>query len=187
MTLGQVRRLDAGSRFDPKFAGEKVPTVEEVLKLVAEYKRHEVLIAVDLKAEGVEGEVVRLAEKHEVLHRLLFIGRAISDPKVRERIKRASPKAHTAALANDAEECAKALAASGADWVYLRFLPTEEQMADVHERTCMIGGSEPTLLARRSLATFPATGGRRLGSESMAPTATPPGRRSRRSRRRPAS
>jgi glycerophosphoryl diester phosphodiesterase len=134
MTLGQVRRLDAGSRFDPKFAGEKVPTVEEVLKLVAEYKRHEVLIAVDLKAEGVEGEVVRLAEKHEVLHRLLFIGRTISEPKVRERIKQASKKARTAALANDVEEFPKALAASDADWVYLRFLPTKEQMAGVRDR-----------------------------------------------------
>ena len=35
LTLDEVRRLDAGSWFDPGFAGEKVPTVEEVLKLVA--------------------------------------------------------------------------------------------------------------------------------------------------------
>lgn len=131
MTLEQVRRLDAGSRFDPKFAGERVPTVEEVLKLVAEYKRHEVLVAVDLKAEGVEEEVVRLAEKHAVLHRLLFIGRTISEPGVRGRIKRASQKAQTAALADDAGEFPSALAASDADWVYLRFLPTRGQMAEV--------------------------------------------------------
>jgi glycerophosphoryl diester phosphodiesterase len=132
MMLEEVRRLDAGSRFDPKFAGEKVPTVEEVLTLVAEYKKHEVLIAVDLKAEGVEGEVVRLAERHQVLHRLLFIGRTITEPKVREGIRRVSPKAHTAVLANDAEEFPKALAASDADWVYLRFLPTKGQMDAVH-------------------------------------------------------
>jgi glycerophosphoryl diester phosphodiesterase len=132
MMLEEIRRLDAGSWFDPKFAGEKVPTVEEVLKLVADYKQHEVLIAVDLKAEGVEGEVVRLAEKHQVLHRLLFIGRTITEPKVREGIKRVSPKAHTAALANDAEEFPKALAASDADWVYLRFLPTKGQMDALH-------------------------------------------------------
>ena len=40
LTLQQIRRLDAGSRFDPKFAGERVPTVEEVLKLVADYKHY---------------------------------------------------------------------------------------------------------------------------------------------------
>jgi len=70
-TLEQIRELDAGSWFDSKFAGEKVPTIEEVLKLVAEYREHDVLIAVDLKAENVEQEVVRLAEKHKVLHRLI--------------------------------------------------------------------------------------------------------------------
>jgi glycerophosphoryl diester phosphodiesterase len=74
LTLEEIRRLDAGSWFESKFAGEKVPTIEEVLKLVAEYQQHDVLIAVDLKAEGVEQEVVRLAEKHKVLNKLLFIG-----------------------------------------------------------------------------------------------------------------
>ena len=53
LTLEEIRRLDAGSWFDPKFAGEKVPTIEDVLKLVAEYQQHDVLIAVDLKAVGV--------------------------------------------------------------------------------------------------------------------------------------
>jgi glycerophosphoryl diester phosphodiesterase len=134
MTLEEIRRPDAGTWFDPKFAGETVPTVEEVLKLVAEYEKPEILIAVDLKAEGVEEEVVRLAEKHKVLHRLLFIGRTISETKVRERLKRASRQAITAALANDAGEFPKALAATDADWVYLRFLPTKGQMQAVHQK-----------------------------------------------------
>src|SRR3954447_6438323 len=45
LTLEQIRRLDAGKWFDPKFAGEKVPTVEEVLKLVAEYRQHDIVLA----------------------------------------------------------------------------------------------------------------------------------------------
>ena len=40
-------------------------TIDEVLELVAECRQHEVLIAVDLKAENVGQDVVRLAEKHE--------------------------------------------------------------------------------------------------------------------------
>ena len=63
MTLVQIRELDAGSWFDPKFAGEKIPTANDVLKLIAEYKQHDVLIAVDLKAENVGQDVVRIAEK----------------------------------------------------------------------------------------------------------------------------
>ncbi|TWT60656.1 glycerophosphodiester phosphodiesterase [Rubinisphaera italica] len=128
LTLLQICELDAGSWFDPKFADEKVPTVEEVLKLVAEYRQHEVLIAVDLKAGGVEQEVVQLAQKHNVLNRLLFIGRTISDPIVRERLKQASKNADCAAVANNADEFPKALADTNASWVYFRYLPPKEQL-----------------------------------------------------------
>lgn len=132
MTQDALRRLDAGIRFDQKFIGEKVPTIDEIMKLIAEYKTLDVLITVDLKAEGVEAEVVRLAEKHGVLHRLLFIGTTISRPAVRKRLKTASPQAITTALANTSEEFAQALAAD-ADWVYLRFLPTAEQIQAVRQ------------------------------------------------------
>ncbi len=131
LTLDEIRRLDAGSWFDARFADEKVPTIEEVLKLVADYQQHDVLIAVDLKAENVEQDVVHLAEKYKVLHRLLFIGRTISDPQVRNQIKLASTNAQTAAVANNLDEFPKALAAANADWVYLRYLPPKEQMAAV--------------------------------------------------------
>jgi len=132
LTLEEIRGLDAGSWFDPKFAGEKVPTIEEVLKLVAEYQQHDVLIAVDLKAEGVGQDVVRLAEKHEVLDKLLFIGKTISEPEVRDQIRSVSKKAHTAAVANNTDEFPKALAAANADYVYFRYLPPKEQMEAVH-------------------------------------------------------
>jgi glycerophosphoryl diester phosphodiesterase len=128
LTLEEIHGLDAGSWFDPKYVGEKVPTIEEVLKLVAEYQQQEVLIAVDLKAEGVGQNVVRLAEKHEVLHKLLFIGKTISEPEVRDQIRSVSKKAHTAAVANNADEFEKAFAASNADYVYFRYLPPKEQV-----------------------------------------------------------
>jgi glycerophosphoryl diester phosphodiesterase len=131
LTLEEIRRLDAGGWFDTKFTGEKVPTVEEVLALVADHRQKDVLIAVDLKAEGVEQDVVRLAEKHKVLHRLLFIGRTISEPAVRERIKAASTKAQTATVANNSDEFSKALSASNTDCVYFRYLPPKEQMEAV--------------------------------------------------------
>lgn len=133
LTLAEIKELDAGGWFNPKFAGEKVPTVEEVLKLVAEYRQHDLLIAVDLKAENVGQDVVRLADKQKVLHRLLFIGRTITEPKLRDQIRNASDKAHTATVANNADEFVLALAAPDADWVYFRFLPTEEQVEAVHQ------------------------------------------------------
>jgi glycerophosphoryl diester phosphodiesterase len=132
LTLEAIRQLDAGSWFDPKFAGEKVPMIDEVLSLIAEYRQHDVLIAVDLKAENVEADVVRLALKHQVVDRLIFIGRTISEPQVRKQIHAVSDKAHSAAVANNSSEFTKALEASDADWVYFRFLPTPEQVATVH-------------------------------------------------------
>lgn len=131
LTLAQIRELDAGSWFDEKFAGEKVPTVDEVLQLIAEYRQHDVLIAVDLKAENVGPDVVRLAEEHKVLDKLLFIGRTITEPELRKQIKITSAKAHTAAVANNIEESPKAIAAANADWVYFRYLPPKGQMEAV--------------------------------------------------------
>ena len=132
LTLEEIRLLDAGSWFDPKFAGEKVPSIDEVLKLVAEYQQHDVLIAVDLKAKGVEQDVVRLAEKHKVLHKLVFIGRTISESDVRDQIRSVSTNAHTAVVANNTDEFPMALAASNADFVYFRYLPPKHQMDAVH-------------------------------------------------------
>ena len=111
MTLAQLRELDAGTWFDPKFAGERIPTVDELLKLVADYRRHNVLITVDLKAESAGQEIVRLAQKHKVLHRLMFMGRTITEPNLRRQIRNASAMARTATLANNADEFAEALAA----------------------------------------------------------------------------
>lgn len=133
LPLAALRALDAGSWFDPGFTGEKVPTVEEVFRLVADHRQSSALIAVDLKDAQVAHEVVRLAEKHGVLDRLLFIGGTISDPSARQEIRRASARAHTAALAGSDEEFSRALAAPDADWVYLRFLPSRTQIEAVHE------------------------------------------------------
>ncbi len=142
LTLEEVRHLDAGSWFDDKFAHEQVPTVNEVFQLIAEYSRHDILIAVDLKAENVERAVVQLAVQHGVLHRLLFIGRTISEPDVRSHIVETSANAHTAAVANNAAEFPQALADSQGDWVYFRYLPTAEQIEAVHragKRTFIAG------------------------------------------------
>ncbi len=143
MTLAEVKQLDAGSWFDSRFASEKVPTVDEVLKLVAAYRKYDILIAVDFKDADVEQDVVRMAEKHKVLNRLLFIGRTIQEPKVRANIKAISNKAQTAAVANNASEFSAALAAPNADWVYVRYLPPKEQIERVHlaNKRAFIAGS----------------------------------------------
>jgi glycerophosphoryl diester phosphodiesterase len=51
-------------------------------------------------------------------------------------------KAHTAVVANTADEFPAALAAPNADWVYFRYLPPREQVEAVHraKRRAFIAG-----------------------------------------------
>jgi glycerophosphoryl diester phosphodiesterase len=143
MTLDEIRKLDTGRWFDARFAGENVPTVDEVFQLIAEYRQHDILVAVDFKAQGVEADVVKLAEKRGVLDRLLFIGTTISDTAVRKGIKATSKQAETAVVANDADDFPFATKEPAADWVYFRYLPTEKQIKAVHEagKQAFIAGS----------------------------------------------
>ncbi len=134
-SLADLKRRDAGSWFDPAFQNERVPTVDEVLALIAQYPTAPVLIAADIKAtdEEVEQDIVSLAQRRQVLDRLLFIGRTISEPEVRRRLRQADSASHCAALANAPEELAKAIADKHSDWVYVRYVPGREEVAHAHE------------------------------------------------------
>jgi len=52
MTLGDLRKLDAGSWFGSEFAGERIPTLEEVLEFA---KKHDVVFYLELKPSGSWG------------------------------------------------------------------------------------------------------------------------------------
>src|SRR5262245_15041830 len=65
-TLAELKKLDAGGWFDPSFAGEKIPSLDEVFAVV-KARGKQPLVAVDLKDAGVEADVVRLAKRHRVL------------------------------------------------------------------------------------------------------------------------
>ena len=145
MTWEQVQQLDVGSWFDARFTGERVPSVQQVLKLVSEYRQHSILIAVDFKDEGVEQEVVQIAEQLGVLDRLIFIGRTITASEVRANLKQASPKAETAVIANTSQEFPAALADKGADWVYVRYLAPTAEIKAVHRAGKRVFIAGPTV------------------------------------------
>jgi glycerophosphoryl diester phosphodiesterase len=134
MTLAEVRKLDAGAGFDRAFAGERVPTIEEIFTLIAEQGSDHSLIAVDMKdtGDGVEEAVVRLAEKHKVLPRLIFIGATIESEAVRQRLRAANAKTSTARLAPKPEEIDAVIADETCSWVYVRFLPAQDTVQRIH-------------------------------------------------------
>jgi glycerophosphoryl diester phosphodiesterase len=83
-TLAQLRELDAGSWFDPSFAGERIPTLREVLdwargrtKVVIEIKQGpifypnvEQLLVAELDAAGMRDDVLVISFDHQSVRRV---------------------------------------------------------------------------------------------------------------------
>jgi len=136
ITLAELKKLDAGSWFDIRFKGEKVPTLEEFLLRLARYKESNPLVCVDVKIDDDQlvEEMVGLARKHQVLEYLMFIGRTITEAGFRERLKKADAKAKVARLAQTSAELPAALEDPLADWIYVRFLPTPQEVSKVHQK-----------------------------------------------------
>lgn len=57
MTFDEVRRLDAGSWKNAKYAGEHVPTMAEMLDVAKAYGRS---LLIDLKMEGLTDQIAKL-------------------------------------------------------------------------------------------------------------------------------
>ena len=130
ISLAELKKLDAGRKFDSRFTGKTVPEVGEVFSQFGKHVSSQRLICVDLKIndEKVADEVIQLAKRNGVFDHLLFIGTAIDKPEVRERIRAADAKAHVACLADKPEGLAAALQDKTSDWAYVRFIPTGEHM-----------------------------------------------------------
>ncbi len=70
MALAQLKELDAGAWFSPEFAGERIPTLEEVFVAVG----GELLINVEIKssATGIENAVVECIRHQQMEARVLI-------------------------------------------------------------------------------------------------------------------
>ena len=88
-SLAQLRDLDAGSWFDAAFAGQRIPTLQEVVDVVG----HRLLMNIELKtkglrAEGLVAEVVRIVEDNNLSDRVVI---SSFNPIALRRVRRANP------------------------------------------------------------------------------------------------
>jgi glycerophosphoryl diester phosphodiesterase len=90
-TLAALRRLDAGAWFAPRFVGERVPTLVEVLRAVA------LPVNVELKPgiHDLEERVLAAVHAAQALGRVLF---SSFDPCALERLRARAPEASLAVL-----------------------------------------------------------------------------------------
>ncbi len=71
-TLAELKELDAGSSYDPDFAGQRIPTLQQVIEAVG---RH-LLLNIELKTKNVRDTrlaqaVTRIVEEHHLLDRVV--------------------------------------------------------------------------------------------------------------------
>jgi glycerophosphoryl diester phosphodiesterase len=95
-TLAELQELDAGSRFDPVFAGQRIPTLQEVIDAVG----HRLLFNIELKTmglgdDGLAAAVVRLVEENGLLDRVVV---SSFNPLAVWRVKRLNPTIATGLL-----------------------------------------------------------------------------------------
>jgi glycerophosphoryl diester phosphodiesterase len=129
LTLAELRKLDAGSWFDPVFAGERVPTLDEVLGLLK--RRSGMLALVHIQVEGAEAEVARAAAKQGVAGQVVCAGRPARDADARRKLK--GSKVGAAVLAASAQELPAALTEPDADWVLVTFAPSAADVLRAHK------------------------------------------------------
>jgi glycerophosphoryl diester phosphodiesterase len=90
LTLAELKHLDAGSKFDPKFAGERIPTLQEVIDAVGE----RLIVNVELTnyasaGDGLELKVVDLIAKRGLAERLMV---SSYSPLALRKVKRRAPR-----------------------------------------------------------------------------------------------
>jgi glycerophosphoryl diester phosphodiesterase len=88
-TLAELKALDAGSLFDPVFAGQRIPTLQEVVDAVGQGLR----INIELKTEsakddGLAAAVVHLVEENDLLDRVVV---SSFNPLALWRVRRLNP------------------------------------------------------------------------------------------------
>jgi glycerophosphoryl diester phosphodiesterase len=95
LTLDEMRALDAGSWRDPRFAGERVPTLAELLELTAGRCR----LNLELKSREGDPRLVLAAltevSRHGAIDRVLF---SSFHTGILERVRETSPQAAIAVL-----------------------------------------------------------------------------------------
>ncbi len=132
LTLNEVQQLDAGSWFDPAFAGVHVPTLEETLGLVKARKRGPTIIALNIKQLTPAGEtqLVSLVEKYGLLDESFAFDQ---NAETSQRLKKLNSKFRIGQNVNR-QSLDDRIQDDFLDVFLLTFAPTREDVERLHRR-----------------------------------------------------
>lgn len=143
MTAEEVKQLEAGSWFDSQFAGEPIPTFEDVL----DHMRDRILLTAEVKVSGIPTSYVHKAidnaveavEKRNMFDQVLFISFSL-DALV--QIKARQPEAATALLDWNKQQYfdlqQTVLSIRGQGWLPHGRLATKERVAAARKRGLLV-------------------------------------------------
>lgn len=133
MTLGEIKKLDAGSWYNPKFKSERIPTLGEVFDMITRRdKDNDTFVAINMKklSKGIEEKIVRLAERFHMVGRVFSFG---MDSPSMVRFKIPNANFPIAGAARSKRELDAALATTFLDYVWLTprppYMPAAETVA----------------------------------------------------------
>ena len=92
LTLAEIRKLDAGVKFGERFRGERIPTLDEVLKAV----RGKLGLNIEIKEGAVENEVCELMRAHDAIGTSMV---SSFDWKALDTVRKINPAIRIAPLA----------------------------------------------------------------------------------------
>lgn len=138
-TLAELKQLDAGSWFDQKFAGQRIPTLAEALDLVVEHAPTASPIALHLKESPpalIEAVVAQLAER-DLFDRTFVFGQT---PAESQAWHRAEPRVSVVFIdssdSRDYRDDAvwmEILGDEACDGIWLHWVPTARQASLARE------------------------------------------------------
>jgi len=126
-TFTELSKFDAGSWFDPRFTGVRVPSLEETFALVKERKRRPTLLALNVKGITREGEreLVRLLEKFKLFKESFAFDQS---DECSERLKALDPRIRIGRNVRR-EEIDSRLAEGTTDVYLLTSVPNEAEVS----------------------------------------------------------
>lgn len=131
LSLSEVRKLDAGSWFGQEFKGQRVPALEEALKLVSKNRKVKVPVAVNIKDVDEKGEIklVSLLKKYDLFDQAFCFDQT---RECSQRLK-ALDKRIKIAQNVEKEKLDQVLEENFIDVFLIWFVPSEAEVKKLHD------------------------------------------------------
>ena len=148
MTLAELKALDAGSWWDAKFAGERIPTLMETFDAVQQYGTAETTLIIEMKTldPGCINKICAGLAERGLLGSTVGIGLIDLMLDVRRRFYEGNADFQCASVAHTAADLPSAISDPCSSWIYVRYLMSAEDVQAAHDGGKKVIASGPDVM-----------------------------------------